>query len=48
MMLGIETEAMIFLFAGLSGITVMLVYDILVDVYKRQLQCCSMIWASPP
>ncbi|MCU6746853.1 MULTISPECIES: spore cortex biosynthesis protein YabQ [Lachnospiraceae] len=30
MMLGIETEAMIFLFAGLSGITVMLVYDILV------------------
>ena len=42
MMLGIETEAMIFLFAGLSGITVMLVYDILavsythLDVYKRQ------------
>lgn len=30
MMLGIETEALIFLFAGLSGVTVMIVYDILV------------------
>lgn len=30
MMLGIGTEALIFLFAGLSGITVMTVYDILV------------------